>query len=150
MYRSFRSGLLFVLAATALLAQTEKATVRGTVTDGTGAVVPDAVITVSDTATNLDRKTTSDSKYLYAHFYFRRNIEAPLTDVGPPTDWLAARTAEANTTVMSTLAVFRGNLSRSSVLRRSSFVPEVQYMPRSLGTLELVGARQQPQKSIRP
>jgi len=50
-----------IFAATALLAQTEKATVRGTVTDSTGAVVPGAVITVSEIATNLDRKTSSDT-----------------------------------------------------------------------------------------
>ena len=61
MYRSLRSVLPLIFAATALLAQTEKATVRGTVTDSTGAVVPEAIITVSDIATNLDRKTTSDT-----------------------------------------------------------------------------------------
>src|SRR5436305_11696251 len=61
MYRSLRVVLPLIFAATALLAQTEKATVRGTVTDSTGAVVPEAIITVSDIATNLDRKTASDS-----------------------------------------------------------------------------------------
>jgi hypothetical protein len=48
-----------------VVAQTEKATVRGTVTDSTGAVVPEAVITVTDSATNIDRKTTSDTNGNY-------------------------------------------------------------------------------------
>src|SRR3954451_18409621 len=61
MHRSLRSGLTLIFAAAALLAQTEKATVRGIVTDSTGAVVPGAVITVSEIATNLDRKTSSDT-----------------------------------------------------------------------------------------
>ena len=39
MYRSVSVVLPFFLAVTALVAQTEKATVRGTVTDSTGAVV---------------------------------------------------------------------------------------------------------------
>src|SRR3954465_6730132 len=61
MHRSLRSVLPLIFAATALLAQTEKATVRGTVTDSTGAVVPEAIITGSEIATNLDRKITSDT-----------------------------------------------------------------------------------------
>ncbi|HEY1339291.1 MAG TPA: carboxypeptidase-like regulatory domain-containing protein [Bryobacteraceae bacterium] len=58
-------ALPLFLTATALVAQTEKATVRGTVTDSSGAVVPEAVITVTDIATNSDRKTTSDANGNY-------------------------------------------------------------------------------------
>src|ERR1041384_2682182 len=65
MHFKLKLGLLTFLAATALLAQTEKATVRGTVTDSTGSVVPDAVITATDIATNIDRKTTSDTNGNY-------------------------------------------------------------------------------------
>src|ERR1051325_9241349 len=65
MYRKIRLGLCFALAATALVAQSERATVRGTVADSSGAVVPDAAITVSDIATNRDRKTTSDTNGNY-------------------------------------------------------------------------------------
>ncbi len=61
MFCTLRAMLFCFLAATALLAQTEKATVRGTVTDSTGAVVPDAVITVTDIATSIDRKIPSDA-----------------------------------------------------------------------------------------
>src|SRR5262245_25580760 len=60
MYRSIKCGLCCALAAAALFAQSERATVRGTVIDSSGAVVPEAVITVTDIATNRDRKTTSD------------------------------------------------------------------------------------------
>ena len=74
-------------------------------------------------------------EYLYAYFYFRRNIEASLTEIDAQTRWLAARTAAAGTTVISTLAVFRGISEQISDLEQVLNRAEVQYMPRSLGTL---------------
>jgi hypothetical protein len=74
-------------------------------------------------------------EYLYAYFYFRRNIQTPLTDVDAQTHWLAARTAAAGTTVISTLAVFRGIAEQISDIEQVLNRAEVQYMPRSLGTL---------------
>jgi hypothetical protein len=65
MKSNFRLVHLAVLAATALFGQTEKGTIRGTVTDPTGAVAPEAVIIVTETATNIDRKITSDSNGNY-------------------------------------------------------------------------------------
>ena len=57
--------LLLSFAATALFAQTEKATLRGLVTDPTGAVVPETAITVTEIATNIERQTTSDANGNY-------------------------------------------------------------------------------------
>ena len=65
MKSNFTPALLAVLAATALFAQTEKGTIRGTVTDSTGAVAPGAVIIVTEIATNIDRKITSDANGNY-------------------------------------------------------------------------------------
>jgi predicted amidohydrolase YtcJ len=48
---------------------------------------------------------------------------------------LAARTAAAGTTVISTLAVFRGIPEQISDLEQVLSRAEVQYIPRSLGTL---------------
>ena len=41
-------------------AQQSLGSIRGTVTDSTGAVVPDATVKVHDSATGLDRSTTSN------------------------------------------------------------------------------------------
>ena len=57
--------LLVFFIATSLVAQTEKATLRGLVTDATGAVVPDIAITVTEIATNLERPTVSDANGNY-------------------------------------------------------------------------------------
>jgi hypothetical protein len=48
-----------------LFGQTGKGAIRGTVTDSTGAVVPDAVITVTDIANNIGRKIISGSNGNY-------------------------------------------------------------------------------------
>src|SRR5947209_1999588 len=48
-------ALLF-LAAVALLAQSERATLRGTVTDSSGAVVPGAEVVVTEVATNIEAR----------------------------------------------------------------------------------------------
>ena len=51
------------------------------------------------------------------------------------TQWLAARTAAAGTTVISTLAVFRGIPEQVADLGRVLSRPEVAYVPRALGLL---------------
>jgi hypothetical protein len=55
---------MFLLAATAAWAQST-ATLQGTVTDQTGAVVPNAQVKATNQATNLERTTTSDSSGNY-------------------------------------------------------------------------------------
>jgi len=54
-------GLSFLLVLPACYGQTVSATLRGTVTDSTGAVVPEAVITATNVATGLGTKSTSDA-----------------------------------------------------------------------------------------
>src|SRR5512143_1531701 len=58
--------VLFVLVAGLAYAQSEKATLRGTVTDQSGAIVPGADIVVTDLVTNVEvRKLLSDSNGNY-------------------------------------------------------------------------------------
>ena len=74
-------------------------------------------------------------EYLYAYFYFRKNIRSLLSDVDTQTRLLATRTARAGTTVISTLEVFRGIPQQISNLDRVLSRHEVQYIPKSLGDL---------------
>ncbi|HYO82232.1 MAG TPA: TonB-dependent receptor, partial [Bryobacteraceae bacterium] len=61
------AGSLFVLLALPLLAmgQAVTATLIGTVSDSSGAVVPNASITVTETATNIPRKAATNEEGLY-------------------------------------------------------------------------------------
>ncbi len=56
---------VILFAVSAVLAQTDRATLRGTVTDPTGAVVPAAEIVVTEVATNTDRKLATDANGNY-------------------------------------------------------------------------------------
>jgi hypothetical protein len=62
------SGLLLVLAPSPALAQSGTATLRGTVNDTTGAVVPGATVTLLNQRTRDARNTTSDARggYFFA------------------------------------------------------------------------------------
>ncbi len=57
----FRFLAITFAVAAALSAQTDRATLRGTVSDPSGALVPEAGITVTEIATNLERKVASDA-----------------------------------------------------------------------------------------
>ncbi|MBI4908984.1 MAG: carboxypeptidase regulatory-like domain-containing protein [Acidobacteria bacterium] len=60
------SCLLALLGACALIGQgTDLGTVRGTVTDASGAVIPNAAVEVLDVATNITRKVTSNAEGNY-------------------------------------------------------------------------------------
>src|SRR3989442_7338915 len=55
--RFWRCGFaLLFLTAAPLLAQSERATLRGTVTDSSGAVVPGAEFVVTEVATNIESR----------------------------------------------------------------------------------------------
>ena len=57
---------VFLLAAATAVAQTDRSTLRGTVTDPTGALVPGADITITEVATNIEaRRISSDSNGNY-------------------------------------------------------------------------------------
>ena len=63
------SGLvLLVLSLATMQAQVQNGTIRGTVTDPTGAVIPDATVTVSskETGLNLHGTTNKDGLYTFA------------------------------------------------------------------------------------
>ncbi len=57
--------LLLVFGACALLSQTDRATLRGTVTDPSGSVVPNAQVSIQEVGTNIDRKLATDENGNY-------------------------------------------------------------------------------------
>jgi hypothetical protein len=61
----FAAGILSVILAHALIAQTTNGLITGTVSDPTGAIVPGAAITVTDLGTNLARSATTDEHGYY-------------------------------------------------------------------------------------
>jgi hypothetical protein len=65
--------LLLALGAFVLFAQTDRATLRGTVTDPSGAVVPSAQVVIQEVGTNAERKLTTDEN---------GNFEAPALKPG--------------------------------------------------------------------
>ena len=56
---------LFVIAAGLAFGQST-GTIQGTITDATGAAIPNATVTIHDNGTGVDRTITSDSAGLYA------------------------------------------------------------------------------------
>jgi hypothetical protein len=62
-------AVLFLLSVSGLRAQTagNSGTIYGTVTDATGAIVPDAMVTIDNPVSGLSRTTTSDSE---GHYQF--------------------------------------------------------------------------------
>src|SRR5215471_20458465 len=71
-FRAFKFGSLFAafvlcaaLAVTASAQVTGSATLRGTLKDPKGAVVPNATVTLVNEATQAERKTTSNDEGLY-------------------------------------------------------------------------------------
>src|ERR1700739_106758 len=64
--RSMWLAVLLVLAATSLAISQENATITGTVTDSTGAAVPNALVTVTHISTGIARTTRSDGAGLYS------------------------------------------------------------------------------------
>jgi hypothetical protein len=59
--RSITALALVLLAATTGLGQSTSGSITGTVKDGAGAPVPDAAVLVTNPATNLTRKVTTNS-----------------------------------------------------------------------------------------
>lgn len=56
---------LLTLFSPAALAQGERATVTGTVSDSTGAIIPDAAVAIRNTETNVTTRTTTNSAGLF-------------------------------------------------------------------------------------
>ncbi len=73
MFSEHRSTMLFVLLMFVLItfahegfSQTETGQITGTVFDPTGAVIPNAKVTVKSVSTGLERQTTTTSAGTYA------------------------------------------------------------------------------------
>ncbi|HEY9233154.1 MAG TPA: carboxypeptidase regulatory-like domain-containing protein, partial [Blastocatellia bacterium] len=58
-------ALLFPITVPVAMAQATTGSLRGVVTDATGAIIPDADVTATDVATGVDTKTKSNSEGLY-------------------------------------------------------------------------------------
>jgi hypothetical protein len=76
------SGLFFASSSAKLAAQLATADILGTVTDATGAVIPDAKVTLLSTGTGISRSLQSDKtgEFLFSHVQigtFKVTVEAP-------------------------------------------------------------------------
>jgi Carboxypeptidase regulatory-like domain len=74
MFRSFstkkhlkfvKNSVAFVALAASVLAQTDRGSIRGTITDQTGAVVPGVSVTVSNSATGVSNSVRSNDTGVY-------------------------------------------------------------------------------------
>lgn len=77
-----RTLLAAMLIVPAIMAQTSKALISGIITDGTGAVIANAKVTVTDTQRNLDYRADSNESGLYRIIeltpgMYRVTVEAP-------------------------------------------------------------------------
>jgi Amidohydrolase family len=72
-------------------------------------------------------------EYLYAYFYYQRDIHQPIPDLDNKIRILAQETARAGSWVIPTLVVFRGIAEQISDLNAVLARPEVLCVPRSLG-----------------
>ena len=65
--RSIRLGLfVFLISLTPLLAQTSFTSVRGTIADASGALIPNAQVTLRNIATNAEYMTSVDGIFAAA------------------------------------------------------------------------------------
>ncbi len=62
---SYVPVICFFLASTLLVAQGERGTFNGTVTDVSGAVLPNAVVTATESQTNVETKSTTTDAGVY-------------------------------------------------------------------------------------
>ncbi len=63
--RSLASCLALIIFTLSLSAQTNRGSITGTVTDNTGAVIPGAIVTVTNVGTNQSQKVTTSSDGAY-------------------------------------------------------------------------------------
>lgn len=63
--RMFLAATLFILGSQTAMAQANRATITGTVTDPSGAVVPGVGVSVTNTGTNITTKTLSNQEGIY-------------------------------------------------------------------------------------
>ncbi|MDQ6666083.1 MAG: carboxypeptidase-like regulatory domain-containing protein, partial [Acidobacteriota bacterium] len=96
----FRSLTALTIFSTAILfAQGERSSLNGTVTDSTGSAIPNAAVTVTENATNVETKTSTTTSGVYRVNYlppgnYKISISAAgfRTDVAPKVDLRVAQT----------------------------------------------------------
>ena len=60
------AGVLLLLASVSLFSQGSQGSISGTVTDQSGAAIPSAKVTITDTQRNVSRVLTTDNAGAYA------------------------------------------------------------------------------------
>ncbi len=116
-FLSFATGLaflfsLFALSPARLQAQV-LSSITGTVTDSTGAVVPDAKITITNVATNVVNHTTSNSAGTYT-----------VTDLNPGTYTVQAELAGFQASIHNGVGVEVGKASTVDVILQAGNVSQ--------------------------
>jgi len=107
--------LLFLLLVLPLMAQTDRATITGTITDPTGRRVPGATLVITSETTGLERATKSNEAGVYtlssldtgsyrvnvqARGFAPYSVESLTLDVGQTRTLDAKLTVEGNTTLI--------------------------------------------------
>ena len=64
--RFLTSCLVFIIVALSLSAQTNRGSIVGTITDNTGAIIPGAIVTVTNVGTNQSQKVTTSNDGAYS------------------------------------------------------------------------------------
>jgi hypothetical protein len=98
--------LLSFLTAAPAFAQFETATVVGTVRDGTGAIAPDAEVTLTNVATGVSAERLSDANGNFEFFTVR--VRSTSTDCGRR----STTTSSMASTITPTARATRGSRTR--------------------------------------
>ena len=80
--RPLTSCLVFIILILPVFAQTNRGSITGTVTDNTGAIIPGAIVTITNIGTNQSQKLTTSSDGVYKvsslePVVYRITVEAP-------------------------------------------------------------------------
>ena len=120
--------------APALLAQSSSGTVSGTVTDSSGAVVADATVTLTDTASSSTRPATTSDKGFYVFSYVNPSTyNVTITKTGFKTTVVAAQVVEVGRQLTVNASLEVGSVS-STVEVTYSAGSELQTMDATVGS----------------
>src|SRR5579875_3551403 len=137
MIRRFRRALLLLVmasfAATAAVAQ-ENASITGTVTDPTGAVIPNAVVVLTNTATEHQQKSraNTDGIYIFGNLGVGR-YSLSVTALGFRRTTIGGITVKAGQTVQENVSLKVGSAAQTVTVEAGAL--ELQTQTNELSTL---------------
>jgi hypothetical protein len=137
MIRRFRRALLLLVmasfAATAAVAQ-ENASITGTVTDPTGAVIPNAVVVLTNTATEHQQKSraNTDGIYIFGNLGVGR-YSLSVTALGFRRTTIGGITVNAGQTVQENVSLKVGSAAQTVTVEAGAL--ELQTQTNELSTL---------------